>query len=166
MYRIKYETWEKTCTLVKEYSNIYGKFYFQLYPIKFCNNYKLITTKEFFQNNMSEIFQFYLMILGNVYENIAIASSNKAKRRYKTLIKEMESLSPDELFNKFINEPNFALKIINLFLLYNNNLENGELITMHNKFIKLGKNNNLQKLNPYFARECQTLKRLKETSSL
>ena len=52
MYRIKYETWEKTCNLVREYSIKYGKFYFQLYPIKFCNNYKVITTKEFFQNNI------------------------------------------------------------------------------------------------------------------
>mgnify|MGYP001863969751 CR=1 FL=1 len=52
MYRIKYETWEKICNLVREYSIKYGKFYFQLYPIKFCNNYKVITTKEFFQNNI------------------------------------------------------------------------------------------------------------------
>lgn len=145
--------------------NLLGKIYpHEFNPLLIQNIHEL--TQEFFQNNMSEIFQFYLMILGNVYENIAISSSNKAKRQYKPLIKEIESLSPDELFNKLINEPNFALKIINLFLLYNNNLENGELITMHNKFIKLGKNNNLQKLNPYFARECQTLKRLKETSSL
>lgn len=52
MYRIKYETWKKTCTLVREYSIKYGKFYFQLYPIKYCNNYNIITTKEFFQNNI------------------------------------------------------------------------------------------------------------------
>ena len=52
MYRITYETWDKTCTLVREYSIKYGKFYFQLYPIKFCNNYKVITTREFFQDNI------------------------------------------------------------------------------------------------------------------
>ena len=52
MYRIKYETWKKTCILVKEYSSKFGKFYFQLYPIKYCNNYENIMTKDFFQNNI------------------------------------------------------------------------------------------------------------------
>lgn len=52
MIRIKYETWKKTCELIKEYSTKYGKFYLQLYPIKFCNNYEVIITEKYFKSNI------------------------------------------------------------------------------------------------------------------
>lgn len=43
---------EKTCELIKEYSTKYGKFYLQLYPIKFCNNYEVIITEKYFKSNI------------------------------------------------------------------------------------------------------------------
>lgn len=52
MFRLKYETWKKTCELVKEYSDKFGKFYFQLYPIKFCKNFDKIMTERYFQDNI------------------------------------------------------------------------------------------------------------------
>lgn len=52
MYRIKYETWNEICKLVKKYSNKFGKFYFQLYPIKYSKNYDSIMDLEYFKKNI------------------------------------------------------------------------------------------------------------------
>lgn len=52
MIRIKYKTWKTTCELIKKYSDKFGKFYLQLYPIKFCNNYEDIIEEEYFHNNI------------------------------------------------------------------------------------------------------------------
>lgn len=34
MYKIEFKIWEETCELIEKYSQKYGKYYFQLYPIK------------------------------------------------------------------------------------------------------------------------------------
>lgn len=52
MIRLKYETWKKTCELIKEYSIKFGKFYLQLYPIKYCDNYEKIISDEYFKENI------------------------------------------------------------------------------------------------------------------
>ena len=52
MYKIKYETWKETCELLKKYSNKFGDYYFQLYPIKYSKNYDSIEELEFFKNNI------------------------------------------------------------------------------------------------------------------
>ena len=52
MYRIKYETWNEICELIKNYSQKFGNFYFQLYPIKYSRNYDSITDIEYFKKNI------------------------------------------------------------------------------------------------------------------
>lgn len=47
MINISFDTWYKTCVMVREYSKKYGKFYIQLYPLNCSLDY--FTTKEFYE---------------------------------------------------------------------------------------------------------------------
>ena len=50
MINISYEVWEEACTLIKDYSKKYGKFYMQLYPFYNFNNLNNISSKNFFDS--------------------------------------------------------------------------------------------------------------------
>ena len=52
MFKIRYETWKEICELIKEYSKKFGKFYFQLYPIKYSKNYDHIMQLDYFKDNI------------------------------------------------------------------------------------------------------------------
>ena len=71
MYRIKYETWNEICELIKNYSQKFGNFYFQLYPIKYSRNYDSITDIEYFkknvfsENNLSENEKLFKELISN-----------------------------------------------------------------------------------------------------
>ncbi len=124
MYRIKYETWEKTCTLVREYSIKYGKFYFQLYPIKFCSNYKTITTKEFFQNNILNGRFLTEEINYNICENYEIKKDGNF--RNKVLISPILYLYYTALVME-ISKKYKQKRNENISVRYAGNYDNGEL---------------------------------------
>lgn len=48
MINISYDIWNEACTLIKDYSKKYGKFYMQLYPFYNFNNINNISSKSFY----------------------------------------------------------------------------------------------------------------------
>lgn len=122
-------------------------------------------SSKYFNNNLSQIYSFYSMIIGVVYENIAIIKDEKYKRTFRPLLKELENTPSEDLISTFYNNPKFALQIIDLFIEFNDFLEEGNLVDRRIKFLKLNKNAKLKKFNPYFDEEELTLKKIREKSA-
>lgn len=122
-------------------------------------------TSDYFNNDISQIDSFYSMIIGIVYENIAIIKEEKYKRKFSLLLNELENTPLKDLIAKFYNNHEFALQIIDLFIEFNDFLEVGNLVDRRINFLKLNKNSKLKKFNPHFDEEEQTLIRMKEKSA-
>ena len=59
-------------------------------------------SSKYFNNDLSQIYSFYSMIIGVVYENIAIIKDEKYKRTFKPLLKELENTPSEDLISHFI----------------------------------------------------------------
>ena len=119
-----------------------------------------------FNGNTFQINQFYSLIFSNIYENITLNSTQKRQRKkYKTLIKKMEEYSISDLISLFMESYQLAIDVIDIFIMYNNNLEKEELINRRIKFLKKGNQQKLAEINPFYERDNEVLKRHKKNSS-
>lgn len=122
---------------------------------------------EHFNGNFDEISNFYSVIFSNIFENITlnIKANKKQRKKFASLIEKFEEYSLSDLITLFAENYQFAIDIIDLFLMYNTSLEKQELINRRLEFLRKGNREKLAELNPYYESDNQVLKRLKEKSS-
>ncbi len=122
--------------------------------------------KEQFRNNETQMTLFLSYIMSNVYELLIIEKNkeNSEFAKYFDLLPYFERCDIYELRNKFLNKSEFGLKIINIFIESNGNLEEFELEDKRDNFKKNGNITLLRRLNPYYDTEEFVYNRIKKTS--
>lgn len=123
---------------------------------------------EYFQENTAAIYEFYSLVFANVYEYMVTykPTSKKEIFQVKSICEELEKTPLSTLISRFLNDYEFALKIIDSFLSINDLLEKDVLVNRRQEFIESGKDpQKLKKFNPYYQHDEQVLKRLKNNSS-
>ena len=113
--------------------------------------------EKHFDNDQQKILIFYKYIFSNVYESIITKCKNNRplKSRYKYLIREFSKndISFDELYDKFLNDYQFADELINFFLTANDDLLENDLIERRSYFKTIGNVGLLKSLNPFYDKE-------------
>lgn len=121
---------------------------------------------ESFENDITQITIFLSYILSNVYEFLIIEKKNGYKD-YEAcfdLISFLEEHDIYELRDEFLNNNEFAFRIIDLFIEQNSTLDENDLLEKREAFKRCGDIKLLRKLNPYYDAEEIVYQKMKETS--
>ena len=107
-------------------------------------------------------------ILSNVYETIVteLNGHNNDYRVYINIVRLIESSSIEEVIERFVNNYEFTIEVIDAFLEGNDYLVEGDLIGKRDVFKRVGNVKLLRKLNPYYQEEEIVYKKIKETSEI
>lgn len=113
--------------------------------------------------NMNE---FILYTISNVYEtlSIAIVESCSEYYKYKWLKKKIEDSSTSLLLSYFYNDATFRIGVIDVFVMSNESLIEGDLISKRNTFKSDGNTLVLKRLNPYYLEEEIVYKRVRKSN--
>ena len=105
-------------------------------------------------------------ILSNVYETVVteLNGHNNDYRVYINIVRLIESSSIEEVIERFVNNYDFTIEVIDAFLEGNDYLVEGDLIGKRDVFKRVGNVKLLRKLNPYYQEEEIVYKKIKETS--
>ncbi len=104
-----------------------------------------------------KIEKFYSYIFSNIYEGF-ITYYNADKliiKRYPLIGKELlkEDINFDYLYEKILNDNDFLIEIIDFFIEINDNMYENDLITRRLDFKKIGNQDVLKKLDPFYEEE-------------
>ncbi len=123
---------------------------------------------EYFNYDVAKVAQFICYIISNVYEFLVIEKSSNYSdfELYFNLIEYIENTDENTLCSEFLNNSEFAIKVIDLFLEENSFLYEGDLLDKRDVFKKCGNIQVLKRLNPYYDAEEIVYNQLKETSRL
>ena len=105
-------------------------------------------------------------ILSNVYETVVteLSGHNNDYRVYINIVRLIEGSSIEEVIERFVNNYEFTIEVIDAFLEGNDYLVEGDLLGKRDVFKKVGNVKLLRKLNPYYQEEEIVYKKIKETS--
>lgn len=123
---------------------------------------------ESFENDIAQITMFINYIQSNVYEFLIIEKNNGYKD-YKDcfdLIEFLEDHDIYELRDEFLNNREFAFRIIDIFTEQNSTLDEDDLLEKREEFKQHGDIKLLRKLNPYYDAEEIVYQKIKETSEI
>lgn len=111
--------------------------------------------ESYLSNDEEKSFEFISYLLANVYEALAIEYHQKdsSLKEYFNLVPIFEKNSLDTLVAMFYEEEEFALTIIDLFIMINSSLNEYELYDKRNAFKDTGDELILKRLNPYYEEE-------------
>ena len=84
---------------------------------------------------------------------------------YINIVRFIESSSIEEVIERFVNNYEFTIEVIDAFLEGNDYLVEGDLIGKRDVFKRVGNVKLLRKLNPYYQEEI-VYKKIKETSEI
>ena len=121
-----------------------------------------------FENDIAQITIFINYILSNIYEFLII-EKNSGSKNYKDcfdLILFLEEHDIYELRDEFLNNREFALRIIDIFIEQNSTLDEYDLLEKREEFKHYGDIKLLRKLNPYYDAEEIVYQKIKETSEI
>ncbi len=121
-----------------------------------------------FENDIAQITIFINYILSNIYEFLII-EKNSGSKNYKDcfdLIPFLEEHDIYELRDEFLNNREFALRIIDIFIEQNSTLDENDLLEKREEFKHYGDIKLLRKLNPYYDAEEIVYQKIKETSEI
>ena len=102
----------------------------------------------------------YATILSNVYENLTI--NIKFYKHYQNVLDIFENNHGLDVISIFLNNKQFAERIIELFLMFNEDIDKEDLFNRRFKFLQSKNSNILEELNPYYDEEQQILKRYQQ----
>lgn len=123
------------------------------------NTFKSLA-EEFFAGDITQISNFYATILSNVYENLTI--NIKFYKHYQNVLDIFENNHGLDVISIFLNNKQFAERIIELFLMFNEDIDKEDLFNRRFKFLQSKNSNILEELNPYYDEEQQILKRYQQ----
>lgn len=123
------------------------------------NTFKSLA-EEFFAGDITQISNFYATILSNVYENLTI--NIKFYKHYQKVLDIFENNHGLDVISIFLNNKQFAERIIELFLMFNEDIDKEDLFNRRFKFLQSKNSNILEELNPYYDEEQQILKRYQQ----
>lgn len=123
---------------------------------------------DHFEDDSTKILIFLSYIMSNVYEFLVIQRKYNPKD-YEDFFDLIDYLEYNDIYtlkDEFLNNQDFALRIIDLFVEINGTLYEDDLINRREDFKKCGDVKLLRKLNPYYDDEEIVYKEIKETSAL
>ena len=123
------------------------------------NTFKSLA-EEFFAGDITQISNFYATILSNAYENLTI--NIKFYKHYQKVLDIFENNHGLDVISIFLNNKQFAERIIELFLMFNEDIDKEDLFNRRFKFLQSKNSNILEELNPYYDEEQQILKRYQQ----
>ena len=117
---------------------------------------------EYFENDINKVTIFLSYIISNVYECLIVEKDSSGINN--DLIAYLEEADIYELRDEFINNNEFAFRIMDIFEERNSTLLEDELLNKREQFKRCGDVLLLKRLNPYYDAEEIVYQKMKETS--
>ncbi len=117
---------------------------------------------EYFENDINKVTIFLSYIISNVYECLIVEKDSSGINN--DLIVYLEEADIYELRDEFINNNEFAFRIMDIFEERNSTLLEDELLNKREQFKRCGDVLLLKRLNPYYDAEEIVYQKMKETS--
>lgn len=117
---------------------------------------------EYFENDINKVTIFLSYIISNVYECLIVERDSSGINN--DLIAYLEEADIYELRDEFINNNEFAFRIMDIFEERNSTLLEDELLNKREQFKRCGDVLLLKRLNPYYDAEEIVYQKMKETS--
>lgn len=117
---------------------------------------------EYFENDINKVTIFLSYIISNVYECLIVERDSSGINN--DLIAYLEEADIYELRDEFINNSEFAFRIMDIFEERNSTLLEDELLNKREQFKRCGDVLLLKRLNPYYDAEEIVYQKMKETS--
>ena len=117
---------------------------------------------EYFENDINKVTIFLSYIISNVYECLIVERDSSDINN--DLIAYLEEADIYELRDEFINNSEFAFRIMDIFEERNSTLLEDELLNKREQFKRCGDVLLLKRLNPYYDAEEIVYQKMKETS--